>query len=87
MLPQYTAHFRNNRNSVIAKIFGIFTIKSVDFREVHVMLMENTVQLRDEINLNYVFDLKGSTVDRTTQIDNMKPSTTLKDNNFINYCE
>ncbi len=87
MLPQYTEHFKNNRNSIIAKIFGIFTIKSVDFREVHVMLMENTVQLKNEINLKNIFDLKGSTVDRTTKVENMKPSTTLKDNNFINYCE
>ncbi len=47
-------------------------------KEVHVMLMENTVKLRDDRNLLYVFDLKGSTVDRKTS-GVTKPSTTLKD--------
>lgn len=44
--------------------------------------MENTMQLNDPKQLQYVFDLKGSTVDRKTG-GHIKPSTTLKDNNFM----
>ncbi len=46
------------------------------------MLMENTMQLNNVSKLQYVFDLKGSTVDRKTS-GKIKPSTTLKDNNFL----
>lgn len=50
------------------------------------MLMENTVKLKDPKNLLYVFDLKGSTVDRKTS-GATKPSSTLKDQNFLLCCE
>ncbi len=51
-------------------------------KEVHVMLMENTAQISNTANLRHIFDLKGSTVDRKTKGE-LKPSTTLKDQNFI----
>lgn len=49
---------------------------------VHIMLMENTMRLKNPDKLNYVFDLKGSKVDRKVK-GHTKPSTTLKDINFI----
>ena len=47
----------------------------------HLILMENTVMLKDSSKLTHVFDLKGSLVNR--QVTQTKPSTTLKDKNFI----
>ena len=49
--------------------------------DVHIMLMENTLRLENKENLRYVFDLKGSQVDRRVT-GKTKPSTTLKDENF-----
>ncbi len=46
------------------------------------MLMENTAQFEDPTQLLSVFDLKGSLVDRKEK-GATKPSTTLKDQNFI----
>jgi hypothetical protein len=46
------------------------------------MLMENTAQFKDPTQLLSVFDLKGSLVDRKEK-GVTKPSTTLKDQNFI----
>lgn len=43
--------------------------------------MENTAQLKDKANLTHVFDLKGSLVNR--EVEQVKPSTTLKDQNFV----
>jgi 1-phosphatidylinositol-4-phosphate 5-kinase len=43
ILPNYIDHLRKNPNSLIAKIFGIFTIEKEGFGKVHVMLMENTL--------------------------------------------
>ena len=66
----------------MAKIFGVFTVKCSNVDDVHVMLMENTLRVKDEANLRYVFDLKGSLVDRkvTGKTEN---TTTLKDINFL----
>ena len=50
------------------------------------MLIENTLQLKDPDNLRYIFDLKGSLVDRKVKGE-IKPSTTLKDMNFLQASE
>ena len=60
----------------------MFTVKADSFNEVHVVLMENTLRLKNPANLKYIFDLKGSTVDRVVK-GYTKPSTTLKDLNFL----
>lgn len=49
------------------------------------MLMENTLRFKDESRLKYVFDLKGSTVDRDVT-GSMDPKTVLKDQNFQRAC-
>lgn len=46
------------------------------------MLMENTLQLKNPDGLKFVFDLKGSLVDRKTK-GKITPSTTLKDVNYL----
>ena len=48
---------------------------------VHVMVMENTLQLKDEKNLEFTFDLKGSKTGRIT--NNATPSTVQKDLNLL----
>jgi len=82
MMPKYALHLMKNTSSLLSKILGIFTIKADQFSEVHIMLMENTVRLKDPDELKYVFDLKGSTVDRMVK-GKTKNSTTLKDLNFM----
>jgi hypothetical protein len=84
-LPQYTSHLTSNKSSLLARIFGVFTINSSHYNQVHVMLMENTAQLQQPERLTYIFDLKGSLVDRKTK-GVTKVSTTLKDVNFLLCC-
>lgn len=84
-LPLYTGHFTTNESSLLARIFGVFTINSSHYNQVHVMLMENTAQLLRPDRLTYIFDLKGSLVDRKTK-GVTKVSTTLKDVNFLLCC-
>jgi hypothetical protein len=50
------------------------------------MLMENTAQFENSKKLLSIFDLKGSLVDRKEK-GIVKPTTTLKDQNFIIYSE
>ena len=81
-LPYYIEHLKKNPNSLLGKILGVFTIKAEKIHEVHVMVMENTLRIKETNNLKYVFDLKGSTVDRSVTGQTF-PSTTLKDCNFL----
>lgn len=45
ILPDYVNHFQTHPYSMIAKIFGVFTIKVTSVNPVVVMLMENTLQV------------------------------------------
>ena len=60
----FAKHFSSNKNSLLAKIFGCFTVNTPYMKKVHIMLMENTMQLNKADELTNVFDLKGSLVDR-----------------------
>lgn len=81
-LQSFYNHYKHNKDSLLAKICGVFTIHSDRVDKVHIMLMENTMQISDVEQLRYIFDLKGSTVDRKVKGET-KPTTTLKDLNYI----
>ena len=61
ILDDFIVHHRQYPDSLIAKIFGVFTVKRAGIAPVILCLMENTVQLKKEEMLQYKFDLKGST--------------------------
>jgi hypothetical protein len=46
-LPDYITHFEKNPKSLLAKIFGVYSVRKEGLGEVHVMLMENTTQLQN----------------------------------------
>ncbi len=82
ILPDLARHHKNVPESLLAKIFGVFKVKTSKVSAVYIMLMENTLRLKDPDKLNYIFDLKGSLVDRKVK-GVTKPSSTLKDLNFL----
>ncbi len=41
MIDSYIEHIRNNQ-SVLARIYGILTIKTQDFKGIHIIIMQNT---------------------------------------------
>lgn len=63
-LPLYLEHVDTNPNSLIAKIYGIFTVRMDQFEPIHVMIMQNTIPAIENTELQYVFDLKGSQINR-----------------------
>lgn len=72
---------RVNNESLIAKIFGLYTIYSKEFVPVHLILMENTIRVENKMNKKVVFDLKGSTKGRYTKLNEVilpKHATTLQ---------
>ena len=84
ILPHYLEHHRRNPDSLLAKIFGVFTVKKAGIKAFHLLLMENSVQVKSKQNLLACFDLKGSTQNRVTKglITN---STILKDLDFLKF--
>ena len=80
-LEKFKDHYKQNKSSLLAKIVGVFTVKTETLNKVHIMLMENCMQLNEPENLRFIFDLKGSRVDRKVK-GLTKSSTTLKDENY-----
>jgi 1-phosphatidylinositol-4-phosphate 5-kinase len=73
-------------NSLLARIYGIYTVKMEDVEPVHLILMGNTKRSNDK-NIVNVFDLKGSFVNREVVEKNLKPTATLKDINLMEICK
>lgn len=82
---EYSRHVCKYPNSLLARIYGVFTIEKDDMVPVHLILMGNTMKTK---YLKRVFDLKGSMVNREVKFkpgEQPKPSSTLKDKNLLNY--
>ena len=63
-VPDYYDYLRYNPKSLIARIYGVFSVKMDDLEQIYLLLMGNTMKLENKNNLSYVFDLKGSMVNR-----------------------
>lgn len=61
-LPLYLDHLKKHQDTLIAKIYGIYTVKMEDIREVHILLMDNLFLHVKEKHSE--FDLKGSIINR-----------------------
>ncbi len=84
ILPEYVEYLRQNPYSMLAKIYGVFTLKRKYMKKVTVMLMENTIQTKNPKNLLSTYDLKGSTHGRLTKNKSkVKPTTVQKDLDFL----
>jgi len=83
ILPEYVDYLKKNPYSMLAKIYGVFSLRRRLMKTVTVMLMENTLQLENPSQLLATYDLKGSTFGRESK-GQVKPTTIQKDIDFIN---
>jgi len=79
-LPTYLQHLRANPKSLIARIYGIFTVEMEDIEPVDLLLMANCAHCGP--NIENVFDLKGSIINRFVPEWN-EPGDCLKDVNLL----
>ena len=80
-LPSYLNHFKKNPKSLIAKIYGIYTVKMEDIREVHILLMGNLfLNVKQKLS---EFDLKGSIINREVEGKFDVARDCLKDVNLL----
>ena len=69
IVEEMIAHFRRTNNqSLIAKIYGVYTIETNVFETIHILLMQSVLSLQDKTQPNFIFDLKGSKINRRTKI-------------------
>ena len=80
----YFAHLKKYPTSLLARIYGVYSVKIQGLRVVNLMLMAHTMQIEGPEKVKRVFDLKGSSVDRKTKFNKRTSSLkTLKDENFV----
>ena len=60
MLDTYIAYFEKVPNSLISKIYGVYTLEIQDLKSIDVIIMQNTQNLIKPKNKLLEFDLKGS---------------------------
>ena len=65
ILPSYYEHLKFNENSLISKIYGIFSIEISEISKIYFLMMENSLKNMKYNNIDYrLYDLKGSTIQR-----------------------
>ena len=75
--------------SLLARIYGIFTVATSDLSPINLIIMQNTAVLQNSFGKDFEFDLKGSLVGRRAPYNLRNPNTrkernkTLKDANFL----
>lgn len=67
LLIQYHKHLSEHRNSALSKIYGIFTIRLPAMEDVTCFIMDNLLG-KDFMNIERIYDLKGSTKGRFAKL-------------------
>ena len=80
-LPDYVLHLAKNQGSLIARIYGVYTVTMEDLVPVHLLLMANSAQVKGSVE--FCFDLKGSLINREVKKSEIKKGGTLKDVNLV----
>mmetsp|Transcript_3452 Transcript_3452/g.2443 ORF Transcript_3452/g.2443 Transcript_3452/m.2443 type:complete len:167 (+) Transcript_3452:322-822(+) len=86
MFPMYFRAICQRPNSLLARIYGVYTIQKEDLEPVSLILMGNSKNANDKM-VEHVFDLKGSYVHREVHGKTFKNTATLKDVNLLNFCK
>jgi len=86
LFPQYLKAVGSRPNSLLARIYGVYTIKKEDLEPVSLILMGNSKQAQNKL-IEHVFDLKGSYIHREVKGKKFKNTATLKDVNLLNFCK
>jgi len=61
MIDDYIQHIEESGNkSLLARIYGIFTLKMSGLRKINIIIMQNTAKLFNESEIDFNFDIKGS---------------------------
>jgi len=90
MFRKYVIHVSKYKDSLLARVYGIYTIRMKDRDPINLIIMGNTKRTADDsLSLLYIYDLKGSKVNRLTKPKDerkgLKNTACLKDINLLNF--
>jgi len=84
----YFRHVCEHPKSILARVYGLYSVTMGEQKPVRMIVMGNTMRVQQSTNIQYVFDLKGSMVNRIVKdTTKLKPSAPLKDQNLLKLCE
>lgn len=83
LLPEFHRYLSKNPDSLLSRIYGVYTVKMESYGAVHMIVMGNVNRWDNERDVTRVYDLKGSSFSRKVKGLRIKASTTLKDLNFL----
>ena len=73
MLDSYMEHINvTDSRSMLARIYGIFKVKTSFYATIDVIIMQNVANLLEPSHMMYSFDLKGSIVNRYVKFKKKK---------------
>jgi 1-phosphatidylinositol-4-phosphate 5-kinase len=81
LLEKYYTYLKSNPNSLMARFYGIFTVKIKFMKPINIIIMDNFVGKHEEY-MTRMYDLKGSTFQRITS-NPASHKTVRKDLNFL----
>ncbi|KAI1080978.1 SAICAR synthase-like protein [Whalleya microplaca] len=83
ILKEYYTHVTDNPNTLLSQFYGLHRVKMPYGKKIHFVVMNNLFPPHRDIHTT--FDLKGSTVGRDYQEENLakNPRATLKDLNWL----
>lgn len=91
VLLNYSRYLQKHPESILCKIYGVYTIKLPMVEEISIYIMDNMLG-KDFANIQRIYDLKGSTKGRKAKLtkeeeDSIIPTglKVLKDINFMEF--
>ncbi len=84
ILTKYHEYMKTNKDSLLSKYMGVFTIKISHMADITCIIMDNLLG-KDVASIERIYDLKGSTKGRIVPLKDSLPSglKVLKDLNFV----
>ena len=87
ILPIYQQFLMDNPNTLLTRYFGLHRMKCYKKKrqviyDIYIVVMNNVFDLPNPEKLIDIYDLKGSTYKRITEISEIKQGASKKDNNF-----
>ena len=88
LFRSYFEHVNCFDGSLLARVYGIYSVKMADMNPVYLICMGNTKPCKSE-HIKKIYDLKGSMVKREVHgnEDTFEGTKVLKDKNFLNLKE
>ena len=69
IFKEYVQHVSLKEDSVLARVYGVYTVIMPNVVPINLILMGNTKKTYDDkLTLKFVFDLKGSLVNREVKM-------------------